>query len=159
MPRPCRAAKGLECVFPIWFTQCGYVWFTLVILCPRHALTMPFFSRPCNSMAVKEMACGLPAHVQLFPATMQSSMKDTALSEQGRGTTWDVWINGTAWQGNGMGTACYVWIGLDSDSSPFPIIYWCSDDGKMVRPCVLRYQIGIYSPLLAFCPLFLIFLI
>jgi hypothetical protein len=31
MPRPCRAAKGLECVFPIWFTQCGSVWFTLHI--------------------------------------------------------------------------------------------------------------------------------
>jgi hypothetical protein len=27
VPLPCRAAKGLECVFPIWFTQCGRVWF------------------------------------------------------------------------------------------------------------------------------------
>jgi hypothetical protein len=27
MPCPCRAAKGLECIFPIWFTQCGRVWF------------------------------------------------------------------------------------------------------------------------------------
>jgi hypothetical protein len=26
VPLPCRAAKGLECVFPIWFTQCGRVW-------------------------------------------------------------------------------------------------------------------------------------
>jgi hypothetical protein len=25
--QPCRAAKGLECVFPVWFTQCGHVWF------------------------------------------------------------------------------------------------------------------------------------
>jgi hypothetical protein len=25
VPLPCRAAKGLECVFPIWFTQCGRV--------------------------------------------------------------------------------------------------------------------------------------
>ena len=23
MPCPCRSAKGLECVFPIWFTQCN----------------------------------------------------------------------------------------------------------------------------------------
>jgi hypothetical protein len=29
MPRPCRAATGLECDFSIWFTQCGRVWFTL----------------------------------------------------------------------------------------------------------------------------------
>jgi hypothetical protein len=27
VPLPCRATKGLECVFPIWFTQCGRVWF------------------------------------------------------------------------------------------------------------------------------------
>jgi hypothetical protein len=32
MPRPCHspaclAAKGLECVFPIWFAECGRVWF------------------------------------------------------------------------------------------------------------------------------------
>jgi hypothetical protein len=46
VPLPCRAAKGLECVFPIWFTQCGRVWFTLVMPCPSHAPTMPFFSRP-----------------------------------------------------------------------------------------------------------------
>jgi hypothetical protein len=25
VPLPCRAAKGLECVFPIGFTQCGRV--------------------------------------------------------------------------------------------------------------------------------------
>jgi len=25
VPLPCRDAKGLECVFPIWFTQCGRV--------------------------------------------------------------------------------------------------------------------------------------
>jgi hypothetical protein len=31
VPLPCRAAEGLECVFPIWFTQCGRVWFTLYI--------------------------------------------------------------------------------------------------------------------------------
>ena len=39
MPRPCRAAKGLECVFPIWFTQCGRVWFTLAM--PRPCLVWP----------------------------------------------------------------------------------------------------------------------
>jgi hypothetical protein len=31
VPLPCRAAMGLECVFPTWFTQCGRVWFTLHI--------------------------------------------------------------------------------------------------------------------------------
>ena len=72
MPCPCRAAKGLECVFPIWFTQCGRVWFTLAMPRPCHALTMPFFSRPRHSATVKT-ACGA-ASVQL-PATTRSSKK------------------------------------------------------------------------------------
>ena len=70
-PMPCRAAKGLECVFPIWFTQCGRVWFTLAMPRPCHALTMPFFSRPRHSAAV-ETACGA-ASVRL-PATTRSSI-------------------------------------------------------------------------------------
>jgi hypothetical protein len=31
VPLPCRATKGLDCVFPIWFTQCGHVWFTRAV--------------------------------------------------------------------------------------------------------------------------------
>ena len=42
---PCHVAKGLECVFPIWFTQCGCVWFTLAMPCPCHAPTMPSSQR------------------------------------------------------------------------------------------------------------------
>jgi len=44
----CRVARGLEFVFPIWFTPCGYVWFTLAMLMPMpllrkcHSPTMPF---------------------------------------------------------------------------------------------------------------------
>jgi hypothetical protein len=59
---PLLAAKGLECVFPIWFTQCGRVWFTLAMPCPCHALTMPFFSRPRHCTAVERWPVGyLPA--------------------------------------------------------------------------------------------------
>jgi len=58
VPLPCRAAKGLECVFPIWFTQCGRVWFTLAMPRLCHALTMPFFSRPRHSTAVERRPVG-----------------------------------------------------------------------------------------------------
>jgi len=58
VPLPCRAAKGLECVFPIWFTQCGRVWFILAIPRPCHAQTMPFFSRPWHSTAVERRPVG-----------------------------------------------------------------------------------------------------
>jgi len=53
LPLPCRTVKGLEYVFPFWFTQCGRVWFTLAMPCPCHAPTMPFFSRPRHSTAVE----------------------------------------------------------------------------------------------------------
>ena len=46
MPRPCRAARGLECVFPIWFTRCGRVWFTLSMPCPCRPHSMLW---PCRS--------------------------------------------------------------------------------------------------------------
>jgi hypothetical protein len=42
-PLPRRAAKGLGCVFPTWFTQLDRVWFTRVIPCPCHAKTMQFW--------------------------------------------------------------------------------------------------------------------
>jgi len=58
IPLPCRAAKCLECVFPIWFTQCGRVWFTLAMPRPCHALTMSFFSRSRHSTAVKRRPVG-----------------------------------------------------------------------------------------------------
>jgi hypothetical protein len=57
MPFPCRAAKGLEYVFPIWFTQCGRVWFTLAMC---HAPTVPFFSRPQHCrLSTAVLCCGL----------------------------------------------------------------------------------------------------
>jgi hypothetical protein len=40
VPLPCRAAKGLEFVFPIWFTQCGRVWFTLATPCSDHVVLL-----------------------------------------------------------------------------------------------------------------------
>ena len=58
VPLPCRAAKGLECVFPIWFTQRGRVWFTLAMPRPCPALTMAFFSRPRHSTAVERRPVG-----------------------------------------------------------------------------------------------------
>jgi hypothetical protein len=154
VPMPYRGAEGLECVFPIWLTQCGRVWFTLAMPRPCHALTMPFFSRPWHSTAVERRPVGyLPAFgffrlprgvprrllseayhspsqrsipttvksgssilqkrlaVRVFPATTRTFTKDKALSEQGRGAAWHVWINarhgrGTAWERHGHGMLC-----------------------------------------------------
>ena len=40
VPLPCWVANGLERVFPIWFTQCGRVWFTLAMPCSDHAVLL-----------------------------------------------------------------------------------------------------------------------
>ena len=48
VPLPCRAAKGLEFVFPIWFTQCGRVWF-MPRPCPAPIMTS--FSSPMHMTA------------------------------------------------------------------------------------------------------------
>jgi hypothetical protein len=63
---PYRAASGLDCVFPIWFTQCGRVWFTHAMPRPYHATTMPFWKRLLKAMAQRDMAwhCELTSAVQ-----------------------------------------------------------------------------------------------
>jgi hypothetical protein len=73
MPFPllCRAAKGLECVFPIWFTQCGRVWFTLAMPHPWYVPTMPFFSRSRHSTSVERR----PVGIRLLPPNTRSSTK------------------------------------------------------------------------------------
>jgi hypothetical protein len=82
VPLPCRVAKGLECVFPIWFTHCGRVWFTLAMPCPFHALTMPFFSWPQHNTALSRRP---------FCAV---ALRRIVWSEHGMGVgmAWQVWI-------------------------------------------------------------------
>jgi hypothetical protein len=55
------------------------------------------------------LKCGTA--VRIFPATMRTFTKDTALSEQGTGAAWHVLINerhgrGTAWEQHGRGMLC-----------------------------------------------------
>jgi len=70
IPLPCHAAKGLECVFPIWFTQCGRVWFTLAMPRSDHVVL-----KATAQHGRRETAYGLPAHVWLLLATTRSSTK------------------------------------------------------------------------------------
>ena len=153
---PCRAAKGLEYVFPIWFTQCGRVWFTLAMPCPCYAPTMPFFSRPRHSTSVERRPVGyLTASVSSgYHAEFHDGRYQTYISLRSRWPVWNqtpfvmddekigssrlqkddllhCWTSSSdisgyhadfheghgaigAGQGKGMGTACYVWIGLNS---------------------------------------------
>ena len=71
---PCRAAKGLECVFPIWFTQCGRVWFTLAMPLPCHPRAAVLLKDTAQH-GRRQTACGLLAHVRLLPATTRNSTK------------------------------------------------------------------------------------
>jgi hypothetical protein len=71
VPPPCRAAKGLERVFPIWFTQCGRVWFTLAMPRSDRAVLLNATAQSRR----RETACERPARYRLLPATTRSSRK------------------------------------------------------------------------------------
>jgi hypothetical protein len=49
IPLPCHATKGLDCVFPNWFTQCCRILFTHAMPKPCHSESD--FSRPRHSTA------------------------------------------------------------------------------------------------------------
>jgi hypothetical protein len=125
---PCRSAKGLDCVFPSWFTQCGRVWFTHAMPFPCHATTMPFWKRPLKATAQRgmraawyvwisigrpEAACGRPARVRLFPATTRSSTKvlsRSRLAVRIFPSTTRTFTKETALSENGKVAAWHVWI-------------------------------------------------
>jgi hypothetical protein len=90
VPAPCRAAKCIDHVCPIRFTQCGRVWFTHAMPRPCHATSMPFWKRILKSTAQRgmgmachvwinigrpEAAWGQPARARLLPALARSSTK------------------------------------------------------------------------------------
>jgi hypothetical protein len=125
-PRPCRSSQGHGTAWPsregLW-TNCprsasfGYhVEFHEVVIIripisdaggqceTKHRLSWTR-KRVVAAPYKKDDLLHVGLAVRIFPATMRTFTKDTALSEQGRGA---------AWQGNGMGTGCYVWIGLKS---------------------------------------------
>jgi hypothetical protein len=110
MPRPCRAAKGLEYVFPIWFTQCGRVWFTLVMPCPCHTPTMQFFSRPQHSTAVSRRPCCTVAlrRMEHVMASVNQTMPH-CVNKMGKTHSKPLAAR------HGRRTACYVWIGLKTE--------------------------------------------
>ena len=126
VPLPCRAAKGLEFAFPIWFTQCGRVWFTLSMPCPCHAPTMPFFSRPQHGRLSTAMLCnGLEKNgmVGAWHGNGMASVNQTrphCVNQMGKTHYKPLAArHGTAGErhGRGMGTECYVWIGLHTSGS------------------------------------------
>jgi hypothetical protein len=62
VPLLCLAAKALDCVFPIWFTQCGRVGFTHAMPRPCHAETMSFWKRLLKATAQRDMGAALACH-------------------------------------------------------------------------------------------------
>ena len=86
---PWRAANGLEYVFPIWFTQCGCVSFTLAMPLTCHALTMPW---PWEEGMVRAwQGRGMAGVNQTRPHCVNQMGKTHSRSlaaRYGRGTAW-----------------------------------------------------------------------
>jgi hypothetical protein len=81
---PCLAAEGLECVFPIWYTQCGRVWLTLAMPRPCHALTMPW---PWEELHGQSMASVNQTRSHCVYQMGKTHSKPSA-ARRGRGTAW-----------------------------------------------------------------------
>ena len=81
IPLPCRAAKGLECVFPLWFTQCSRVWFTLAML------------RPCRSSQ---------GHNTAWPSRDGRAVAWPWEERHGQSGAWAWHGRGTAWARHDM---------------------------------------------------------
>ena len=102
VPLPCRATKGLECVFPIWFTQCRRVWFTLAMPCPDHAVILKATAqhntsvcrRPCCAVALRRTAWsehGMTSVNQTRPHFVNQMGKTHSkplVARHGRETAW-----------------------------------------------------------------------
>jgi hypothetical protein len=91
IPLSCRAAKGLECVFPIWFAQYGRAWFTLAMPCPCRSPAMPcrkWFRmclshlictvRPCLTYTCHTAPMPCSDHAVLLKATAQHGRREKA---------------------------------------------------------------------------------
>jgi hypothetical protein len=111
MPFPCRSANGLDCVFPIWFTQCGRVWFTHAMPLPCRSPAMP---RICRS----ESEFSRPRHrrdmVTAWYVWIGICRPQTAYGRPA--CVRHCWWMAGSWQGRGKGTAWYVWIRLCSST-------------------------------------------
>jgi hypothetical protein len=69
MPRPCRSAKDLDCVFPIWFPQCGRVWFT-------HTIPRPSRSESNSSRSTHGRGMGMAWHVWISIGRPETQVGD-----------------------------------------------------------------------------------
>ena len=80
MPCPCRVAKGLDCVFPIWFKQCSRVWFTHAMPMPRpyRAPTMLFWKRllKATGQHSRGAACARHGMCELISAVGRGPVRD-----------------------------------------------------------------------------------
>jgi hypothetical protein len=77
---PFLAANSLDCAFPIWFTQCGRVWFTNTMPRPCHATTMLFWKRLLKATAQRGMDAAWPWHgmCELASAAQRGHMGNLA---------------------------------------------------------------------------------
>jgi hypothetical protein len=78
----------------------------------RYIIGLLFIVTEAQISLLLETSVGLA--VRIFPATTRTFTKDTALSENGRGAAWHVWINAarhgrrTAWAQHGMCELAFI---------------------------------------------------
>ena len=113
VPPPYRAAKGLECVFPIWFTQCGSVWFTPAMPCSDNAVLLKATTRPCFGVALRRTAWS-----EHGMAGVNQTRPPQCVNQMGKKHSKPLGAR------HGRGTACCMWIGLKSQRRSLWSVAW-----------------------------------
>ena len=114
---PCRAAKDLECVFPFYLHSAAVSdshlsCHAMPIPCSDHAVFLKATAQH-GRLSTAVLCCGLEENgmVGAWHGHGVASVNQTrphCVNQRGK-THYKLLA---ARQGNGMGTACYVWIGL-----------------------------------------------
>jgi hypothetical protein len=79
VPMPCGSARALDCVFPIWFTQCGRVWFTHTMSFPCHATHIPFWKWPLKATRLRKPLTPLASYTYSKSAEAKEKPRDGRL--------------------------------------------------------------------------------
>jgi hypothetical protein len=83
---PLACCACLDCVFPIWFTQCSRDWYTHAMLGPYHAMTMPFWKQFHKAMTQRGM--GMAWHVWVSIGCPETAYGRLACVRLHLATTW-----------------------------------------------------------------------
>jgi hypothetical protein len=165
VPLPCRAANGLERVLPIWFTQCGRVWFTLAMPCSVHAVLLKATAQH-GHLSTAVLFCGLEKNgmVGAWQGHVMASVNQTrphCVNQMGKTRSKPLGTRhgrGTAWARHDMCESALNWYHYKRVNTVFSLcLSVCLSSCVISKTSPNNFVVNFYSELLAlleFCNCF-----